>query len=231
MSLKALRHVAPLLILICGLISFVAFCITHNMNFGFVRSHRIMLAQLVFARPIASAIVFWSSFAALEACGAPVGVPLMIMSGFLFGTFEGVALSVLAATTGAVATFLAAKSALARFVSNSSGRLREVQEGFRRNAFIFLLFTRLLPFFPFFLVNFVAGTFDIALGPFIVASLVGLVPAAYIYASLGGGLNELFLAGSQPKLDVLYEPHILIPLIGLACLTFLPLLMRRRRKP
>lgn len=217
----------PLLLLFCGLAAFVSFGISHDIGLDLLRRNSAALSALAADRPLLAALIFWTGFALLEACGVPAGVPMMIVSGFLFGTLEGCVLSVWAATAGAVLTFLAARTGLADLLSRfAGGRMQDIQRGFQRNAFFFLLSTRLLPFFPFFAVNLVAGTFNIALGPFVVASLVGLVPAALVYAGLGAGLGEVFAVGGEIQLSLIYQPRILVPLVCLAVLTLLPAVVR-----
>lgn len=225
-NLHRLSRVLPLVILLAGLALFVALGFSQDFGIETLRHHQAVITATVAAHPVLSAFIFFAAFAMLEACAVPAGVPAMVASGFLFGAVEGAALSVLGATAGAILTFFAARTAFADMLERFAGpRLRQIQHGFRRNAFLFLLSTRLLPFFPFFAVNLAAGSFAISLRAFVVASLVGLVPAAGVYAGLGSGLNEI-ASGTQIDFGLIYVPRILVPLVGLACLTLLPVAWR-----
>ena len=67
--------------------------------------------------------------------------------------------------------------------------LRPWREGFRKDAFNYLLFLRLVPLFPFFLVNLAPAIFGVRLAPFVAATAIGIVPATFVYALAGAGLD------------------------------------------
>jgi uncharacterized membrane protein YdjX (TVP38/TMEM64 family) len=230
MTKGALLRLWPLALLACGLAAFFAFGGTQIVNQAWLREHHAELKQAVALHPLATLFLYGAIYCLLEACGPPVGVPMMIVSGFLFGALAGAILSVTAATAGAVLTWWAARTALGPLLAETDRmKLAEIQQGLRRNAFVFLFSTRLLPFFPFFAINFAAGTLNMPLAPFIAASLIGLFPAAFIYAILGTGLDGIFAQGGAVNAGLLYQPRILLPLIGLAVLSLLPVLWRLRR--
>ncbi|MBS0550391.1 MAG: VTT domain-containing protein, partial [Proteobacteria bacterium] len=101
--------------------------------------------------------------------------------------------------------------------------------GFRRHSFSYLLFLRLVPLFPFWLVNIVAALLGMRFDAFVLATVIGIVPAAIVFASVGAGFGGLFDSGQAPDLSVLLQPRLLLPLLGLALLSLLPILVRRRR--
>jgi uncharacterized membrane protein YdjX (TVP38/TMEM64 family) len=88
---------------------------------------------------------------------------------------------------------------------------------------------RLVPIFPFWLVNLAAGAVGLRLWVYVLATFFGMAPTSFIYASLGNGLGEVLAQGRDPDLGVLFRPSVLLPILGLAALALLPVLYKRRR--
>jgi uncharacterized membrane protein YdjX (TVP38/TMEM64 family) len=103
-----------------------------------------------------------------------------------------------------------------------------VQERLARDGFLYLLALRLVPLVPFWIVNLAAAVAGIRLAVFIPATLIGIVPASFILSSIGSGVGGILAEGRTPDLSVLFGPRILLPLLGLAALSLLPILLRRR---
>ena len=101
----------------------------------------------------------------------------------------------------------------------------------RKNAFSYVVTLRLLPIFPFWLVNIGLALVDIPLRTYALGTLLGVIPGTFIYSSLGSGLGSIFDRAEAPNLSVIFEPQILLPLIGLAALSLVPVLVRRFRRP
>jgi uncharacterized membrane protein YdjX (TVP38/TMEM64 family) len=104
-----------------------------------------------------------------------------------------------------------------------------MEAGFRANALSYMLFLRLVPAFPFFLVNLVPAFLGVSLKVFVIATAVGIVPATFIYASVGSSLGALLDAGSTPDLGLILEPRFLLPIVGLALLALVPVVYKRWR--
>jgi len=141
----------------------------------------------------------------------------------------GTALSVTGATLGAIAVFLAARAGLAGLLTRAGPRVRRLEAGFHRDALSYLLILRLIPLFPFWLINIAAGATGMRLGTFLVGTFFGIIPVTFVYASLGSGLGEAIEGGHTPGLGALLQPGILLPILGLAVLALVPVLYRRRR--
>ena len=98
------------------------------------------------------------------------------------------------ATTGATLAFLAARYVLRDWVERKFGeRIEPIQAGFAQNAFSYLLTLRLIPAFPFFLVNLVSGLTRIPLGTYVIGTSVGIIPGSFVYAFAGRQLGSLGL--------------------------------------
>jgi uncharacterized membrane protein YdjX (TVP38/TMEM64 family) len=126
--------------------------------------------------------------------------------------------------------FLAARTAFYDlFHARAGAALARLEEGFRRDSFSYLLFLRLVPVFPFWLVNIVPALLGMALGPYMLATLIGIIPGAVVYSSVGSGLGMLLDRGEMPNLGIIFEWRILLPLLGLAVLALVPVLYTRLR--
>jgi len=148
----------------------------------------------------------------------------------LFGVWLGATLSVIGATVGSVAVFLAARSAFHDlFRARAGATLARLEEGFRRDSFNYLLFLRLVPVFPFWLVNIVPALLGMTVGRYALATLIGIIPGAIVFASVGAGFGMLIDRGEMPDFNVIFEWRILLPILGLAVLSLVPVIYTRLR--
>ena len=81
---------------------------------------------------------------------------------------------------------------------------------------------RLVPLFPFWLVNLVPALLGVPLKTYVIATAIGIIPGTFVFASVGNGLGEVLAAGETPDVSVIFEPHVLIPILGLAALALIP---------
>jgi uncharacterized membrane protein YdjX (TVP38/TMEM64 family) len=233
-SSKGWTRFLPLGLLLAGLAAFFALGLQHEVTLAALKAHRAALNAYVEAHPVEAAALFAAAYVGIVACSIPAGTPMTLAAGFLFGIWEGAALVVVSATVGATAIFLAAKTALAPFLAARGGATaRKMEHGIRRNALFYVLFTRLVPVFPFFLVNIAAGLLGVATRTYVLATFLGIIPGTLVYAGLGSGLGKLFDEGAEPDLRLIFRPEILYPLLGLAALAILPVIWRsvRARRP
>ncbi|MBI1211795.1 MAG: TVP38/TMEM64 family protein [Alphaproteobacteria bacterium] len=225
-----LTRLLPLLLLVAGFAAFFALGLQHYLNLDLLQQNHVALKQWVDAHLLEAAGVFVVAYIVAAAFSLPVASLLSIAGGFLFGTVYGSLWIIIGATIGASILFLAAKTALgdplrARFAD----RIKGMEEGFRANAFSYLLLLRLVPLFPFFLVNLAAAFTGVSLGLFVLTTAVGIIPGAFVFASIGNGIGALFEAGAQPDLSLtalLSRPDFYIPIIGFALLSLLPIIYR-----
>lgn len=145
-----------------------------------------------------------------------------LAGGFLFGSFVGTLYVNIAATAGATLAFLAARYLLRDWVERKFGdRLGPIQEGFAKNAFSYLITLRLVPIFPFFLVNLVPGLTRIKVGTYGLATAVGIIPGSFVYANAGRQL------GTINSLGEIASPRVLGAFALLGLLALVPILYRR----
>ena len=222
------RRWLPLAALVTAGIAVYTTGLHHELSLAGLQHRREMLQALVAADPLLAALGFVAFYAVATALSLPGALFLTLAGGFLFGTWLGGLLSVVGATSGAVALFLIARSALgAALRDRAAPWLQRLEAGFRRDAFSYLLVLRLVPLFPFWLVNLVPAFLGVPLPTFALATFLGIIPGGVIYACVGSGLGAVLDRGEQPDLGLMLEPQVILPLLGLATLALVPVIYRR----
>ncbi|MDP6345633.1 MAG: TVP38/TMEM64 family protein [Alphaproteobacteria bacterium] len=228
--LLSFRRLWPLLVLAAGFVAFFLFGGDDLMTFETLRNHRATLAGWIAQHGLAMAVGYVVVYAVVVAFSLPGGAVMTITGGFLFGSVQATALVVVGATIGATIIFLAAKTALGDPLRAKAGpALRKMEDGFRDNAFNYLLVLRLIPLFPFFLVNLVPAFLGMRLRDYVLATFIGIIPASFVFAQVGTGLDSIFASGEEPSLDMIMTPDVLTAMLGLAVLAALPLLYKAIR--
>ncbi|MDX2221538.1 MAG: TVP38/TMEM64 family protein [Rhodospirillaceae bacterium] len=179
-------------------------------------------------RPLAMA-GYMAVYVAATAFSVPGAVWLTIAGGFVFGALAASALTVVAATIGAVVVFLLARYALADLFRAKAGPFAaRMEDGFRRNAFSYMLVLRLVPLFPFFLVNLAPAFLGVPLRVFALGTLIGIIPGTFVFATLGAGLGDALAAGAAVNPGAaLMQPTVIGGLLGLAALAMIPVVYKR----
>ena len=223
-----------LVVLVGGVVAVLAFGGGDLLSFETLGQHHQTVKTWVEANGWLAVLSFVLAYVLIVTFSIPGAVWMSIAGGYLFGAVTGTALIVLAATSGATAVFLAARFILGdTWRRRVSGAIARLEEGFRDNAFSTLLVLRLVPLFPFWLVNLVPAFVGVGTGPYVAATALGIIPGAAVYAGVGSGFDAILERGETPDLGLIYDPEILLPLLGLAALAALPTLYKawRRRHP
>jgi uncharacterized membrane protein YdjX (TVP38/TMEM64 family) len=227
MTLARLKHLLPLALLIAGLAALWAFGLRRDLSWASLSHHQAELLATVAARPIEAASAYVAIYAVLVALSVPEGAIATIAGGLLFGTVLGGALAVVGASIGAVVLFLAARYAFADLVAATAAPLMaRIRPGIERDGFLYLLALRLVPLFPFWLLNLAAATCGMRLVPFAAATLLGIIPGTLVYAAVGAGLAGVLAGGGTPDFAVIFSPRILLPLLALAAFALVPVVWR-----
>ena len=223
------RLIAPI-ILIALIAAVWAFGLTDFVTWAGLAREQAALTAWVAAHPFFSPILFVLIYVVSVALSLPQAGLLTLSGGLLFGTVAGGLLAVTGATIGAVLLFLIARSAFGEPMSRRGGTVvAKLRDGLRRDGFSYLLALRLVPVFPFWLVNLAAAMCGMRLRPFVLATLIGIVPTTFITASIGAGLGLVLLRGGKPDLSVLVSLPVLGPLAALAILSLVPVIWRKWR--
>ncbi|MBX3329189.1 MAG: TVP38/TMEM64 family protein [Nitrospira sp.] len=166
--------------------------------------------------------IFVAFYVIVTGLSLPGATILTLAGGFLFGAPLATLLVNIGATTGATLAFLTARYVLRDTVEQKFGKwLGPFQEGFAKNAFSYLLTLRLIPLFPFFVVNLVSGLTRVNLGTYVSATAVGIIPGSFVYAYAGHQL------GSINSLKEIASPNVVGAFVLLGLLALVPVVYKR----
>ena len=229
-SVKRLRMTAPRLLILATILAIVAVFYlvggAHWLNLSYLLAQRGALHMLVQRHYFAAVLVAGLIYAFMTAISIPGGTVLSLLIGFLFGRWVGGLTIVIFATLGASLIFL-----IARYLIGTAVRTRlenkpqaaKLLHGFERNAFNYLLFVRLVPLFPFWLVNLTSAFTAIRMRQFVLGTFIGIIPGSFIYANLGEQLASIH------TLHGLISPGLIAALVLLGLFALLPVAVRRWR--
>lgn len=189
---------APLIALIAVVLAVYASGALRFLSLAAVAEDRDTLQSLVNEHWVGTLIGYALLYVAVVALSLPAGALLTIVGGFLFGWMIAAPVTIVAATAGASILFLIARSFLGDVLLRRAGpRLKSFSEGFRSDSFHYLLFLRLVPGFPFWLVNIAPALFNVPLRTYVAATLLGIMPGTFAYAFLGSGFDSIIAAQRQ----------------------------------
>jgi len=227
----SLRRLLPLLLLAAATALVFATGLHRYLSLEVLSEHYMQLRAWAAAHPVIAPLAFGLVYAAGVAVSVPGATVMTLAAGLMFGLVLGTLVVVVAATLGASLVFLIAKTALGEPLRRrAQGWIARMEEGFREDALNYLLVLRLVPLFPFWLVNLVPAFLGVRLVTYVSATFVGILPGSAVYVSVGNGVGEILEAGERPDLGLIFSPEILGPLVGLGALALLPVVYKRWRR-
>lgn len=232
---SGIRRFVPVALIAAGLAIGYALGLQEYLTLGYLAEQREALKGIVTERYVLSLTAFVIVYILAVAFSFPAASILTIFGGFLFGWAVGGAAVAVSATIGASLLFLATRSAFGGFLrARVGGFVQRLSDGFRENAFGYLLVIRLAPVFPFFVVNIAAALFDISLGRFVAATFFGILPGTFAYAYLGQGVDSVLVAaresGRAASLSDLVTTEITLAFLALAAVAAIPTIVARLRR-
>jgi uncharacterized membrane protein YdjX (TVP38/TMEM64 family) len=223
-----LKRALPLVVLVAGLGAFFVLDLDVYFSLEALKQNRESLQMFVAENGFLAILAFAGLYAVVVAFSLPGGAIMTLAGGFLFGTIVGGMTVVVGATIGATALFLIARTALGDVLWAKAGPfLTKMEDGFRENAMSYLLVLRLVPLFPFWLVNLVPAFLGVPTGTYVIGTFFGIIPGTFVFASVGNGLGALLDAGQDPNLGIIFQPNVLGPLIALALLSLVPVAYKK----
>jgi uncharacterized membrane protein YdjX (TVP38/TMEM64 family) len=188
-------QIAVILAIGIAVATFFYFGLDRFLSLQALKDNRDYLLLFTETHSAAAAGLFILTYVAVTGLSLPGAVILTLAGGFLFGAVWGMLFVNLGATTGATLAFLASRYLLRDWVERKFGKwLGPVQKGFEQNAFSYLMTLRLIPLFPFFVVNLVSGLTRMNVGTYVTATALGIIPGSFVYAYAGrqlGTINSL----------------------------------------
>lgn len=207
-----------------------AFTLRDYLSFDTLRDNREALLAFRDANYVLTAGLFVLAYILIVAFSLPGATIATLTGGFLFGTAFGTVFNVTGASIGATAIFLAARTglgdALRAKMDASEGRIKRIRDGLDNNQWSMLFFIRLVPVVPFFVANLLPAFLAVPLHRYVISTVLGILPGAFVYTSVGAGLGAVFERGETPNLGIIFEPQVLLPILGLAALSLVPVALK-----
>ncbi|MEP1931978.1 MAG: TVP38/TMEM64 family protein [Roseibium sp.] len=201
---------------------------------------RQQLAGFVDRNSVFAIVTYIAIYTVAVSLSFPGAALLTIAGGFLFGWIIGGLATVLGATVGASLLFLIARSSFGEVLTKRAGPfLSKLAEGFRKDAFHYLLFLRLTPIFPFWLVNIAPAIFQMHLPSYVLATFVGIIPGTFAFAFIGSGLDSVIEAqeAANPgcaaagtcavEISALVTPQLIVAFFALGIASLIPVVLKR----
>ena len=204
------RRLLPLLVLAAAIFLAFASGLHEHLSIEALREHRSALNGFVAEMGMIAALAFIALYAVTTLLILPVGAVLTIAGGFLFGVTLGTLYVVIGATLGAAALFLVARSTFGdHFRAKAGPFMQRMEAGFRENAFSYMLVLRLIPLFPFFVVNVVPAFLGVPLRTYVLGTLLGIIPGTLVFILAGAGLGSVFDRGGAFTAASILTPEII----------------------
>lgn len=238
---------APLVILLGGFAAIYASGLHKYLSLTAIADNRDALMNFVAGNTVLAVGIYALIYIAAVAFSLPGAALLTILGGFLFGWLLGGLFTVVAATAGAIAIFLVAKTALGDALTKRAGPwMEKLSGGFKEDAFNYMLFLRLVPVFPFWLVNIAPAVAGVGLGTYALTTLIGIIPGTFAFSTLGSGLDSIITeqqavyqsciaekgaANCEFALDAgaLVTPQLLAAFAALGVVALIPVVVKKLR--
>ncbi len=223
-----IKRYIPIAVLGIGLGLALYFDVHKLLSFEVIGENYGLLKNYIETKYLLSLMLFALCYIAAVAFSIPGASILSLLYGALLGTVVSGTLVVISATIGATLIFLAARYAFQDTLREKAGPwLNKMQSGFNENAVSYMMFLRLVPAFPFFVVNLVPAFLGVSLRVYVITTFLGIIPGTFVYASIGSGIGYILEQGRTPVLSVLTSPQVLLPLAALGMLALVPILYKK----
>lgn len=213
----------PLVFILSVTFSIWIFGFYNIISFETIKTNQDFLLNYTQENKIISVITFIVFYFVIITFAIPVGIISMITAGFLFGKLTAVTCVVIGGTLGSSLTFASAKRA-----SKKEGFKGKAQDILHKNAFIYVIILRLMPFLPFVMVNLMTGMMQVPFRSFFFGTLIGLIPITLIYVSIGASMQQI-IELDEISYNIFLQPSVILPLIFLAILSLSSIIFEKVR--
>jgi len=233
---RSLTRFLPIVVIAGALALALIFRVHEHLAWDALYARTQRLDALVTANFLAAFVLFILIYAAVVTISLPGGGLLKIAGGFLLGAWIGGAAAWAGAMIGAIVVFLAARTAFGDVLrGRAGGWVERLRTGFAEGAFSYLLVLRLTPVAPFIVVNIVPALVGVSLRTYLLATAIGIVPATFIYTSVGAGLKAGLATGAAADQEealraVMSSPATYVPMLALVALAFVPMVVKALRR-
>src|SRR5512145_2139762 len=206
------KRLLVLVVVLVAIAAFFAFDLKQYLTQAYFESQRARIDAFYTAHPLQTIAIYFAAYVAVAALSLPGAVPMTLVGGALFGFWLGTLLVSFASTIGATLAFLAARLVLRDWVQARFGeRLAAIDAGVEREGAFYLFALRLVPIFPFFVINLLMGLTRIGTWRFYWVSQLGMLLGTMVYVYAGTQLGQFRLSAG---LFVAFALIGLLPLAG-----------------
>lgn len=187
-----IKKLSLLALIIGAIVAYKVFGLESVLSFETLKAQKELLLSLVQEHFWLSAILLMVSYAICVALMIPIATLFSLAAGFMFGAFWGLLIAVLGATLGAVASFYVARFILGESLQSKYAKeLERFNRELETNGYSYLFALRLLPIFPFFLINLLCGLTRIDVKTFFITTFIGIIPGGFAYTYAGSQLSAI----------------------------------------
>lgn len=226
-----MKRYLPIVLILIGMAIIYFTGLYRYLSFNALRSYHDTLKLFVQAHPVAVPFLYILVYIASTALSIPGAIFLTLLGGYLFPQPFSTIYVVFAATCGATLIFLAARTAMGDSIKRKAGPfLKKMEKGFNDNAASYMLFLRLVPLFPFWIVNLAPAFFGVRLRTYVWTTFVGIAPASFVFTLAGGGLEKIFATNQALSLSAVFNTELKVALTLLGILALVPIVVKKMRK-
>ena len=209
-------------LLACAIAAFFLFDLGRFLTLESLKANRDALLAYYGAHKLVFIISFILVYTAQTALSLPGAAILTLAAGAIFGALPGTVWVNIAATSGAVLAFLLARTLLRDWVVHTFGnKMESLDKGLRESALSYLLFLRLVPLFPFFLVNLACGITGLPMRTYVLGTMVGILPGSFVYANAGSSIASINTLGEVAS------PRVLLSFALLGAFALIPAVYKK----
>ncbi|UTW55908.1 TVP38/TMEM64 family protein [Kordiimonas sp. SCSIO 12610] len=223
----AWKRFLPIGIIVIALIAFFATGLNEYFTVDAIAENQSTLKEFARDNLVLAMLAVVVIYAIATAISAPVGSIFTLLSGFILGTLYGGIAVVVGATIGATIIFYAGREAAGDTLAKLGGeKMKNLEEGFAKDAMSYMFILRLVPLFPFFVVNLAAAAFRVPAKSYVIATFFGIMPGTFVFASVGAGFSSI-TESENIGAGILLQPEIIGPIIGLVVLSLVPIIYKK----
>lgn len=246
--LPKIKKFAPLGIFIAILATIWATGLQNYFSFQTIAEHQMSLESFVAQNWLYAIVIFMLIYIVAVTFSIPGASILSLVGGLLFGGFFGGLAIVISATIGAVGVFLIAKTSIGDLLREKAGKwMEKIASEFNDGAASYLLFLRLVPLFPFFVVNLAPALLGARFWTYTWTTFVGIMPATFAYAYVGAGIGSVLANENDVyqqcvatngveacefhfSASSLVSQELIIGLVAMGLVSLIPIILKKFKK-